>query len=347
MTNEMRPTAARPPPRAAPGCPYVGLVPFGEGGEAVLLRPGAERDLIVANLTAARLTLLYAASGVGKSSVLRAGRPAAATPAGRRVVRGSRSSPAAADRLTSATGVADPSKRIGGGDRRRSPPAERGAQAPAGLRARLDARLARGRSSTVGGGVRSTSILDQFEEYFLYHPDDRGADGAGRGLGDVLSARDLRRKRPAVYTRGRPRRPGPLQGPHPAPVRQLPTLRTLDRAAARNAIEGPLAQYNASASRPDRSGMTIDPQLIDRLLDQVQVGRCGGGQAVVRPGRRARATVEPQQAARARADRGAVPPVGAGPDCGTRNRSAVGGAASRHSGPLGGSQPSSAATWTT
>ncbi|MGH3430393.1 MAG: hypothetical protein ACRDQZ_22965, partial [Mycobacteriales bacterium] len=73
-------TATGPPPRAedathrdAPGCPYVGLVPFGEEDAAYFFGRQRESDLIVANLTASRLTLLYAPSGVGKTSVLQAG----------------------------------------------------------------------------------------------------------------------------------------------------------------------------------------------------------------------------------------------------------------------------------
>ncbi|MGH3810971.1 MAG: hypothetical protein ACRDUV_00755 [Pseudonocardiaceae bacterium] len=72
--------ATQPPPvsqpdldRAVPECPYVGLVPFDESDAPYFFGRQRERDVVVANLTASRLTLLYAASGVGKSSVLRAG----------------------------------------------------------------------------------------------------------------------------------------------------------------------------------------------------------------------------------------------------------------------------------
>jgi hypothetical protein len=53
--------------------PYVGLVPYSEADARFFF--GRERDLrrIIAQLFAARLTLLYGASGVGKSSLLRAG----------------------------------------------------------------------------------------------------------------------------------------------------------------------------------------------------------------------------------------------------------------------------------
>jgi len=55
--------------------PYPGLSPFGDSELDALFFFGRdrERELIVANLMAARLTVLYGESGVGKSSLLRAG----------------------------------------------------------------------------------------------------------------------------------------------------------------------------------------------------------------------------------------------------------------------------------
>src|SRR5436309_355341 len=54
-------------------CPYKGLQPYTENDRKYFF--GRERDqaVIVSNLFAAPLTILYGASGVGKSSVLLAG----------------------------------------------------------------------------------------------------------------------------------------------------------------------------------------------------------------------------------------------------------------------------------
>src|SRR5439155_12451771 len=61
----------------APGlaAPYRGLAPFGDTELDALLFFGREREteIGVANLIASRLTILYGPSGVGKSSLLRAG----------------------------------------------------------------------------------------------------------------------------------------------------------------------------------------------------------------------------------------------------------------------------------
>ena len=58
-----------------PPSPYRGLSAFGEAELDALFFFGREREteLIAANLVASRLTILYGASGVGKTSILRAG----------------------------------------------------------------------------------------------------------------------------------------------------------------------------------------------------------------------------------------------------------------------------------
>jgi len=55
--------------------PYKGLTPFEDSEQDVRFFFGREREraLIEANLMASRLTVLYGETGVGKSSVLRAG----------------------------------------------------------------------------------------------------------------------------------------------------------------------------------------------------------------------------------------------------------------------------------
>jgi hypothetical protein len=60
------------PPDRTEG-PYKGLVPFIEEDFAFFFGRESDREVILANLLGSRLTLLYGASGVGKSSVLQAG----------------------------------------------------------------------------------------------------------------------------------------------------------------------------------------------------------------------------------------------------------------------------------
>jgi hypothetical protein len=56
-----------------PPAPYKGLVPYDEADTPFFFGREREREIISANLLSSRLTLLYGPSGVGKSSVLRAG----------------------------------------------------------------------------------------------------------------------------------------------------------------------------------------------------------------------------------------------------------------------------------
>src|SRR5207248_6313334 len=53
--------------------PYKGLAHYTEDDAAFFFGRERERTMIVANLIASRLTLVYGSSGVGKSSLLRAG----------------------------------------------------------------------------------------------------------------------------------------------------------------------------------------------------------------------------------------------------------------------------------
>ena len=70
MTND----SSQPPPAPqTPDTPYVGLVPYGEADAAFFFGRDEETRIVAGNLRASGLTLLYGASGVGKTSLLRAG----------------------------------------------------------------------------------------------------------------------------------------------------------------------------------------------------------------------------------------------------------------------------------
>ena len=56
-----------------PSTPYVGLVPYREEDAPFFFGRDEERDVVDGNLHAGRLTILYGPSGVGKTSLLRAG----------------------------------------------------------------------------------------------------------------------------------------------------------------------------------------------------------------------------------------------------------------------------------
>jgi conflict system STAND superfamily ATPase/SIR2-like protein len=263
--------------RDVPESPYVGLVPFDEKDAAYFFGRERESDLIVAHLTASRLTLLCAPSRVGKSSVLRAGVlpalhhldddsytdlgvPGAAVA----YVNAWRDAPlesiaaavsAAVSHVTGAGPVENPIK-IGA--------MKKDASAPRLSVPWLREVLRQSRVSTV------YLILDQFEEYFLYHPMDRGEEGLTAALGNILSARDLpvhvllsiREDALAGLDR--------FKGRVPHLFDNYLRLAHLSREAAHAAIKGPLDHYNRVAP-PDRK-MSIEPGLIETLLDQIRTG---------------------------------------------------------------------------
>jgi WD40 repeat protein len=266
--------ATQPPPvsqpeldRAVPECPYVGLVPFDESDAPYFFGRQRERDVIVANLTASRLTLLYAASGVGKSSVLRAG----VLPRLHQIARESYEDLGVPDAAvayirewnpdpldTIATAVLGAVSRVPGAG-----PVE----VPGPPRLSVPSL----REVLQRSGVAAVYlVLDQFEEYFLYHPDDRGEDGLAGELGRILSTNDLqvnvllsiREDALAALDRFKGRVPGLYDN--------YLRLAHLGRNAARAAIECPLDHYNQVV--PPDSAMAVEPELTETLLDQVRTG---------------------------------------------------------------------------
>ena len=132
---------------AAPSTPFKGLAPFEDSALDALLFFGREREIevIAANLMANRLTVLYGPSGVGKTSLLRAG-----------LAQRLRREPEAVVIVASSWGddpVAALLDAIEPGPQERSLP-----DALENLSRRLDSNV--------------YLVLDQFEEYFLYHGDD-------------------------------------------------------------------------------------------------------------------------------------------------------------------------------
>ncbi|MBV9141242.1 MAG: PQQ-binding-like beta-propeller repeat protein [Pseudonocardiales bacterium] len=269
-------TATGPSPRSqdardrdVPECPYVGLMPFDEESAEYFFGRERESDLIVANLIASRLTLLYAPSGVGKTSVLCAG----VLPRLHRINHDSddelglsgtaavyvnvwRDAPLA----SIAAAIVDAVSPVTGGGTM-----EETANTPTLGVDWLREVLHESRISTM------YLILDQFEDYFLYHSTDRGEEGLTAELGRILSTRNLpvhvllSIREDALASLDR------FKGRVPRLFGNYLRLAHLSRVAAHTAIEGPLARYNLLAP-PDRR-MSIEAGLIRSLLDQVRTGQ--------------------------------------------------------------------------
>jgi|GEM_PF-1810020 len=270
MTGATQPPSVSQPEldRVVPECPYVGLVPFGESDAPYFFGRQRDCDVVVANLTTSRLTLLYAGSGVGKSSVLRAG----VLPRLQEIARESYEDLDVPDAavayvrewspdplVTIAAAVLGTVERVPGANPVELPGPPR--LSVPWLREVIQ------RSGVAGIYL----ILDQFEEYFRYHPDDLGEDGLAGELGRILTIRDLQVnvllsiREDALATLDR------FKGRVPRLYDNYLRLAHLGRDAAREAIEGPLNHYNQVV--PSGSAMMVQPELIDALLYQTRAGK--------------------------------------------------------------------------
>ena len=232
---------------ATPESPYKGLTAFEDTELDALLFFGREREteIVVANLIASRLTVLYGPSGVGKSSLL--GAAVARSLASRLCPSGRSSSSSRAGATTRASAWLRRSRRPPA-SRRTDPPSRRFEHA----QSERDVYL----------------VLDQAEEYFLYHADDGGPGSFAEALPALLAAPSrinvlvsLREDSLAKLDRFTGRVPGLFAN----------TLRLdrLDRSAARAAIVGPLDRY----ARAHRGASQTEPELIERVLDEVGAGQ--------------------------------------------------------------------------
>ncbi len=233
----------------APPTPFKGLAAFQDTELDSLLFYGREREreVVVANLLASRLTVLYGASGVGKTSLLRAA-----------VVQSVRGAHDAAV-IVFSSWAGDPR-----GGLAAAIDAAVGIESEGTLTERL-----RTASQAVGGDVYV--ILDQFEEYFLYHEDDPFA----AELASAISEPGLRANFLLGLREDTLAKLDAFKGRIPNLFGNYLRLDHLDRAGARAAILGPVERYNELTGQSVR----VEPELVEAVLDEVVAGRVVVGQA--------------------------------------------------------------------
>lgn len=246
--------------------PYVGLSYFTEDRADVFFGRDAERTTIIGNLRNARLTLLYAESGVGKSSLLRAGvaarlrelatRDHAARGTARYipVVFGSWRDEPVPELIAEIELAIEPFVQSGAA-----------AELPRdGLVSALDA-------ASAATGATVLVILDQFEEYFLYGTKEAQAGAFAEQLALAVNRSDLRANFLIAVREDAYAGLGDLFKHRIVNVYgNFLHLEYLDRAAARAAITGPVDHFNAE--HPDRDPVRIEPELIEAVLNQVRKG---------------------------------------------------------------------------
>jgi hypothetical protein len=239
-------------------CPYKGLQPYTEADRAYFFGRERDREIIAANLYSAPLTILYGASGVGKSSVLLAG-----------VVPELRQTPRLAvvvfrtwqDAAFVSAFKHEVLRAVSQGARNKNISVD-----PALPLDEFLLECTRALPGTV------LVILDQFEEYFLYHPPSQTADGF-----DAEFARTVNRKEIDVNFLLSIREDGlskldRFQGRIPNLLSNTLRLEHLDREAAISAIRKPLDEYNRQLL-DGQTPMRVEDELIEELLDEVRTGK--------------------------------------------------------------------------
>ena len=233
-----------------PASPFKGLAPFGDSAVDALLFFGREREreAIVANVLANRLTVLFGPSGVGKSSLLLAGvaQQLRALGGGVVVVHGEWAVEPEAG-LVASVHAADP---------------ELGPTA--------------GVVDTVAAAAQRNGevylLLDQFEQYFVR---DAADGGFGETLPGLLRRPGLRVNVLIALRDDALAELDVFAGRLPELFGNMLRLERLDRSSARAAIVGPLAKYGELVDET----YGAEPALIDALLNEVAAGRVDLGGA--------------------------------------------------------------------
>jgi|GEM_PF-1186105 len=267
------------PPKVRRTSPYFGLDYYDERFGEWLFGREAERNRIITNLRAARLTLLHAHSGVGKSSLLRAGVAWQLDGLARQGVerRGRaryipvvfsewKDDPVSSlvDAIEDAVNKPFGARAENGAEPKREKPI------PPLPREHLDEAI---REAAGAVDASLLVILDQFEEYFLYAPNEtppeRLADELARCINQTdLPASFLISIREDAYAR----LGDLLQGRISNVYGNYLHIDYLGHDAAEAAIRKPLAVYN---KQPGVEPVEIEDELVRAVLNGVHQVRPG------------------------------------------------------------------------
>jgi WD40 repeat protein len=247
-----------------PSSPYKGLAPFEDSERDAMLFFGREREreIIAANLMAYRMTVLYGASGVGKSSVLRAG---VVYHLRRLALENSErlGHPQLAVAVLSAWS-GDPVAELLA-DVHRELVQAFGEQVVASPRGGLADSLQTWCSEL---GCDLYLVLDQMDEYFLYH--DEG-DAFAREFAEAATRDGLPVNFLVAIREDMLAKLDHFKGRIPNLFSNYLRLDHLDREAARAAIVGPVDRYDELVQAEHQ--VAIEPALVDAVLDQTVAGR--------------------------------------------------------------------------
>ena len=252
----------------APTPPYKGLVPYYADDAEFFFGRERERNFITANLLAERLTLLYGASGVGKSSVLRAGVENHIRQLAKENLQ----------RLGKPKYVI-----IIFNEWRDSDPVR-------SLLAKVEETVRRtltneqfdpvNRSLSLTEALLEWSkrvrgqlliILDQFEEYFLYHQDEDGPGTFAEEFPNAVKYVGLPANFLVSFREDAFSKLTFFKVRMPDVFGNYLRLHHLDYDAGRDAITKPIEQYNRTFA--NGHPVSIEPALVEEVLKQVETGQ--------------------------------------------------------------------------
>jgi hypothetical protein len=255
------------PPATAglPPSPYRGLLPYEEDDAPFFFGRDREREIIAANLLAARLTVVYGATGVGKSSVLRAGvaRDLRALSRQRLRTSGSPEFVVAVFHDWHTDTIAGLAASV------------QNAIADLGLEVEPE-RDSVGLADTLFEWTQQLRcglliLLDQFEEHFLYRSDEQRALLFAAELARAVKRADLPVNFLLAVREDALSWLDQFKGKIPGLFDNYLRIRHLSLDAARVAIKQPLVEYSRQVG--DGRPFTVEPALVDAVLEELQPGQ--------------------------------------------------------------------------
>jgi flagellar basal body-associated protein FliL/DNA-binding cell septation regulator SpoVG len=257
--------------------PYVGLMPFTEKEAVYFFGRTADQEVVATNLRAARLTIFYGASGVGKSSLLNAG----VLPYLRRIATASilpdeppefilvvhrewANNPIDSLRLRIKDAVEIAVKE---GKIPHLKPEDVETTARANEQNCNLSELLKNWTELIKTSL--VIILDQFEDFFL-HPEFMTGEGSfGEEFPKAVNNKELHVNYMISLRDDALSKLDFFKGKIQDPMKNTLRLLHLDRAATAEAICKPLEKYNEISG----DSFTIDKKLVEKLVDDLQVDK--------------------------------------------------------------------------